>query len=131
MTKTKVKLTPLKLNDDAIFLSSKSKSDEGDESTEEKEEDEDEGIDERSHAQLLSDLGKLSKRKKAARAVRVSLGGSSKKVDTSDILSRLGTNFMERESKKLETTTKPLEKHAALRAKRAAGFEKVAVEVNK
>jgi len=133
MTKTKVKLTPLKLDDDAIFLSSKSKSDDGDENPEEKDEDEDEdeGIDERSHAQLLSDLGKLSKRKKAARDVRVSLGGSSKKVDTSDILSRLGTKYMEQENKKLTTTTKPLEKHAALRAKRAAGLEKVTIEVNK
>merc|ERR1739838_867940 len=117
-SKKKVKLTPLKLDeDDAIFFSSKSKIDDGDESPEEKDDDEDEGIDERSHAQLLSDLGKLSKRKKASRDVRVILAGSSKKVDTSDILSRLGTKYMERENEKLTTTTKPL--------------EKVSVEVNK
>merc|ERR1711874_606536 len=75
--------------------------------------------------------GKLAKRKKTARDVRVSLGGKSKKVHTSDILSRLGTKYMEKENQKISTTTKPLEKHAALRVKREAGFKKVSIEVNR
>ncbi|KAK8729181.1 hypothetical protein OTU49_008667 [Cherax quadricarinatus] len=89
--------------------------------------------DEKAHAHLLSDINKISKKKKPVirRDVRTSLGAGISKVDTSGILKKLDSSSLNKSSQKIKAIPKPHEKPFVLRAKRAAGFEKVAMEVNK
>ncbi|XP_045613433.1 U3 small nucleolar RNA-associated protein 14 homolog A [Procambarus clarkii] len=97
--------------------------------------DEEEGDiqDEKSHARLLSDISKMSKKKKpeVRRDVRTSLGAGVCMVDTSDIVKKLGSYSLSKSSQKIKSLAKPHEKTVLRRAKRAAGFENVAMEVNK
>ncbi|XP_071541684.1 U3 small nucleolar RNA-associated protein 14 homolog A [Panulirus ornatus] len=92
----------------------------------------DEVVDEKSHTRLLLDMKKIcKKRAEVKRDVRTLIGGGVTVVDTKNILERLEFPSIEKSREKLQTLEKPVEKTVARRAKRAAGFEKVATEVNK
>ncbi|XP_064090817.1 U3 small nucleolar RNA-associated protein 14 homolog A-like [Macrobrachium nipponense] len=93
-----------------------------------------ESEDERAHNNLLSDIGKLSKKKRmgaAPRSVRFSTREGGTEVNTQDILKRIGLPELEKTAKKLKTLSVPLEKVAVKRVKRAAGYDKVACESEK
>ncbi|XP_063878918.1 U3 small nucleolar RNA-associated protein 14 homolog A-like [Scylla paramamosain] len=92
---------------------------------------EEEGDDqqEASHAQLLSNMMKITKKERMQQDVRTSMGTST--MDTSHLLTRLLPSTSLLKAKSSHTLSLPLEKSVAKRIKRAAGYENVAMEVNK
>ncbi|XP_068225156.1 U3 small nucleolar RNA-associated protein 14 homolog A [Palaemon carinicauda] len=96
--------------------------------------DEQENDDERAHNNLIQDIGKLSKKKRmgaAPRSVRFSTREGAAEVKTGDILKRIGLPELEKAVRKVHTLATPLEKVTVKRAKRAAGFDKVACDSEK
>ncbi|KAK4326679.1 hypothetical protein Pmani_002837 [Petrolisthes manimaculis] len=136
----KVQLSSLREKQDeeaSLFVSGKFNDDEDDDDDgeggdgESEDDDNEAAFDEASHSRLLNNLMKMkrtNKRIDGQREVRTSLGSGVVKVDASHLIKRIGSASLDRSAAKLQSLPVPLEKTVARKAKRAAGFEKVATE---
>uniref|UniRef100_A0A0P4WQM7 Uncharacterized protein n=1 Tax=Scylla olivacea TaxID=85551 RepID=A0A0P4WQM7_SCYOL len=114
--------------DEELFMvSGLDNTDGGEDDNNEEEEGDDQ--EEASHAQLLSNMMKITKKERVQQDVRTSMGTST--MDTSHLLTRLLPSTSLLKAKSSHTLSLPMEKSVAKRIKRAAGYENVAMEVNK